>query len=1002
MHTIFKTKRKGTNKSKVLFSCHPSDFDRYFSELTYEILSVQDCSIYYLEDQNYNPEDLEDYKVQLSQFNLFVFPITYKFLSEESRTKDIDFKYAIENNYPVLPILVEPDLYDMFNKFNTIQVLDKTTNDPTQDPYIVKLEKYVKSVLLDDDTVERIKKAFDAYIFLSYRKKDRKFAQEIMSLIHKSDFMRDIAIWYDEFLTPGEDFNDEISENLLKSKLMALVVTPNINERYGEKGNYVIEEEYPRAVKENKPVLPIEAVKTNKEELKNNFKDIDDPIYKEEVDKLTAYFKQVFGKYNNPENDNDPEHLFFIGLAYLNGIDTDRDPEKGIELLKQSAKMSFSLANKELSNIYQFGKYKSIDKKEAIKWQERYIELIKDTVDIYTNEIEILARMYDNLDYYSKSLDVRIANYELRKKIYGQNDLRTFFSLQELEKNYAKCGKFFDAYKLKKQSFLIKDNVDFNQKLSNDFVLPTNAYITEGNYDLNLSLLIDCYEKSKELYGKDNPMVQDLYKKILNDYAYTNNKEVSLELNKICYEVYKVFYGEKDERTLYQLNNLANQYGLVDNKAAYIETHKKYSVLLEQIHGKYNEKTINSIIELAHAYSNVGDTNKCLELLIECYQSAIKAFGEKNDFTIEVLSKIAGFRRFQLNDVKGSIDDYEKCYSFCRELYGDNHWRTNPYLIDLAEAYLKLGEKKKYLEYILRFFEIEEENIKKEREKGVHNYSKESKEFLYSQIVGNLHGISNAYSNADDEDMSLKYLEKCYEKNIEFFGENDSSSLKLLSEIQERRGIKKTTTVNVDEDNLDFIDKLEDSLLEKMNNKEYEECIELANKCYELNIKKYGDSYHSTIIAGSRLAFILNKCKDYNRSIEISKKIYDIFSKSMYDVPWNLIDILLVLIDGCISIENYKDAYEYGLECSKIENPLKGRQEEYNFELYSNMAYACHKLKMSDEAIKYGELSLKLIEDSVDGNDTYLKKSLTVLTEEYENIDKKKSNLLYKKFRDDI
>ena len=76
--------------------------------------------------------------------------------------------------------------------------------------------------------------------------------QELMRLIHKDDFCRDVAIWYDEFLTPGESFNDVIADAMKKSDLFALTVTPDlVNEK-----NYVMTEEYPKARENGKKVLP--------------------------------------------------------------------------------------------------------------------------------------------------------------------------------------------------------------------------------------------------------------------------------------------------------------------------------------------------------------------------------------------------------------------------------------------------------------------------------------------------------------------------------------------------------------------------------------------------------------------------------------------------------------------------------------------------------------------------------------------------------------------------
>ena len=106
----------------------------------------------------------------------------------------------------------------------------------------------MSNCLFDEELVKKVKEAFEAYIFLSYRKKDTYYANIVMNAIHENDFARDIAIWFDEFLVPGEDFNDSIDEVLKKSELFALVVTPSII----EKDNYVMRVEYPNAKELNK------------------------------------------------------------------------------------------------------------------------------------------------------------------------------------------------------------------------------------------------------------------------------------------------------------------------------------------------------------------------------------------------------------------------------------------------------------------------------------------------------------------------------------------------------------------------------------------------------------------------------------------------------------------------------------------------------------------------------------------------------------------------------
>ena len=227
---------------------------------------MQDCAIWY-RGSDAVVDDL--FFVDLEQMQLFVMPVTTNLLCTANDALNIDFKFAMEHHIPVLPLMQEPGLEELFNKkCGELQFLDKNKIDETAISYEEKLEKYLSSVLIGDELAEKIRAAFDAYVFLSYRKKDRKYAQELMRLIHKNDFCRDIAIWYDEFLTIGENFNDSIKDALQKSGLFVLAVTPNlVNET-----NYIMTTEYPMAYDAGKPILPAELVPTDREQLFENTK----------------------------------------------------------------------------------------------------------------------------------------------------------------------------------------------------------------------------------------------------------------------------------------------------------------------------------------------------------------------------------------------------------------------------------------------------------------------------------------------------------------------------------------------------------------------------------------------------------------------------------------------------------------------------------------------------------------------------------------------------------
>ena len=267
---------------RVYFTCHPEDFEKFFETIVKEILDRQDCAVFYPEPGT-QPEDVEDYELRLKEMQLFVVPVTTKLLTQKNRAMDVDVPFAFENRIPVLPLMQESGLDDIFNKkFGDLQYLDKNNSDPTAIPYEEKLTKYLDAIIVGDKLAKKVRAAFDAYIFLSYRKKDRRYAQELMRLIHQNDFCRDIAIWYDEFLTPGEDFNDAIKAALEKSGLFALAVTPNlINEI-----NYILNIEYPMAQEMGKNILPAEMEPTDREKLREMYPDIPDVVVRSDKQTL--------------------------------------------------------------------------------------------------------------------------------------------------------------------------------------------------------------------------------------------------------------------------------------------------------------------------------------------------------------------------------------------------------------------------------------------------------------------------------------------------------------------------------------------------------------------------------------------------------------------------------------------------------------------------------------------------------------------------------------------
>ena len=353
------------NLSRVYFSAHPADYAKYLDALAKEIYRTHDCAFCFdsRPDEPYDEEILED----LQTMHLFVLPITTRLLTDSTalRALEQDLSIASTHNIPVLPLMQEESLEYLYSKtepLKNLQFLSPYDKSEAALPYANKLKARLDAVLLDPQTAEEVRKAFPARIFLSYRKKDRKLVQNLRQTIHACNVLRDVAIWYDEFLTPGEDFNQNIRQALNGAHLFTLAVTDHLL----EEGNYVIRYEYPAALELDKPVLPIEVAQTDRKKFTGIFLTAEQEDVQNRINKLVQPMADLSSKLqetvqqsleaalNHPlTENNDPHHLYQMGMAYLHGIDVEIDRERARELFLAAAKKNDVWAMTRLAEMYQ-------------------------------------------------------------------------------------------------------------------------------------------------------------------------------------------------------------------------------------------------------------------------------------------------------------------------------------------------------------------------------------------------------------------------------------------------------------------------------------------------------------------------------------------------------------------------------------------------------------------------------------------------------------------------
>ena len=611
-------------KEKVYFCCHPDEFSYFFDGISDEILKRQNCAIWYRDERD--PYNEEEHLSDLSRMQLFVMPITTKLLNTRNRALDVDFRFAVENHIPVLPLMQESGLDRLFNeKCGDLQYLDKFNRDETAISYEEKLTKFLEGVLIGDELAEKIRNAFDAYVFLSYRKKDRKYAQELMRLIHKNDFCRDIAIWYDEFLTPGENFNDSIKEALEKSGLFVLTVTPNlVNEE-----NYIMTTEYPMARKEKKPVLPALLVPTDKALLSEKYEDIPECTDAHNSIALSDALLAAVQKMAIKENDNSPEHNFFIGLAYLSGIDVEVDHERARKLIGSSAEAGLLEAQKKLVSMYMSGDGVERSFEKAAKWNKRVAEAY--------GEIFKAEPCFENLDTWLSSYISIAGKYSIANDTYSQLD--QYMYLTDL------CDQIAELTADDKQL----DNTRLRYKALG-YIYASNCYKNLGN----LENTVECPKKAlailEPLYKEDfklgSAWIEKDYATCLafvgETYRLTNDINTALlyftkatDIKRELRERYK-FTGNIDFETEYAMSlaNLAGVHLLNYENLRAAEYYKEALSVLdaaEEEHGNF--QTVPLYVDIALSYSTVYRAAGEFGMLEEILEDVIDKIKDYNDST---------------------------------------------------------------------------------------------------------------------------------------------------------------------------------------------------------------------------------------------------------------------------------------------------------------------------------------------------------------------------------
>ena len=351
--------KKSKWKNKLYIAAAVEDYATHLDQIC-EWFGDDTIDIYYSDEENC-PAGIYDQLI--SPMNGMVVIVTDRFLSDDCRAKNVDIGLARKYDIPIIPVYFDGSIQAFNEQVGNIELINTREGD-----FVRKIRTQLNQCMATGSLFERIRQEYRAHMFLSYRKKDIRLAKELLGLLKRDPRFWDVSVWYDDYLTPGEDYDDEIESRILGSDVFLLLATPNLL----EENNYVQKYEYPLACRAGKPIIAIEAETVDLQALQAQYEHIPDLITGN--DGILQVIVEALGLDRRPIAD-EIEHRYYMALAYFWGIGVDKNRDYALELLVDCVNHHYVPAIHFIASTPAYYRDLSMDKRiEVFEYAIREIE----------------------------------------------------------------------------------------------------------------------------------------------------------------------------------------------------------------------------------------------------------------------------------------------------------------------------------------------------------------------------------------------------------------------------------------------------------------------------------------------------------------------------------------------------------------------------------------------------------------------------------------------------
>lgn len=612
----------------------------------------------------------------------------------------LEIKLAQELHTPILPIATHNELLPEFTRLvGHIHGIAKA--DPE---YRTKLKAQLETFLGSEELNQEIRdNAFSATVFLSYRKMDIDEARKFMKALHDLKEFEAVSIWYDNFLTAGQNFDEEIEKALTDSDGFVLLVTPNL----AAKGNYVQEVEYPMASKKKKPVVCVETLATDLAQFTKLFPGTEIVVPLDSPDALRDAFRNKLSLENR-------DNLYLLGMAYLRGIGVERDFERAIRLLEVAAnecsKSGLKAAN-QLADIYENGISTSIHYTNALAWRKKVAAHSEkllglehpDTATSYNN----IAGVYSKQGDYTRAVEWYQKALVVDEKVFGKKHPYTATSYNNIAGVYESLGDCARALELYQKALAVREKVLGKEHPStatsyNNIAL---VYTYQGDY----TRALEWYQKSllvlEKFLGKEHPNTAKTYNNIALVYNHLGDYTRAMEWLQKALVIDEKVLGKEHPSTAITYNGIATIYGSQKKHDCALEWHQKALAIEEKVLGKEHPNIASTYNNIAVVYNHQRDYARSLEWFLKALPILEDVLGKEHLFTATTYYNIADVYMRQ-GDYVRALEWHLNALAIREKILGEKNPETASSYNNIAAVYFHQGDYASALEWFQKALPI--------------------------------------------------------------------------------------------------------------------------------------------------------------------------------------------------------------------------------------------------------------------------------------------------------